>query len=233
VKPWQIKVRSLARKTGVIRVINKLRPERDYEARVNAALAGAVKMGDTVWDVGANVGVYTELFSRWVGEDGCVVAFEPFSGSCDKIKQRLPNCRWVQIENVALGDTDMAGFLVTGSESVENHLATGAEAQTASADSVPVVVCRGDTVLSRLGKVPNVMKVDVEGFEEEVLAGMSQLLTDAALRSVLVEVHFKKLEMRGLLNAPIRIEKLFAETGFHTSWVDSSHLFATRPARVS
>jgi FkbM family methyltransferase len=226
--PWHIRARSLARKTGIIRLINRFRPAGDYEKHVNEALTGAVKPGDVVWDVGANVGVYSELFCEWVGEGGFVVAFEPFAGSCEQIQQRLPDCKWLKIENVALGDSDMTGFLLTGSESVENHLATDADAGADNGDSVPVVICRGDTICERLGRIPNVLKVDVEGFEEEVLAGMNQMLTSPLLRSVLVEVHFKKLEMRGRATAPVRIEKLLGRKGFHTSWVDASHLFATR-----
>ena len=74
---WIIKVRSFARKIGVIGLINRLRPASPYERRVLAVLTGAVKPGDVVWDVGANVGLYSEQFCQWVGEDGFVVAFEP------------------------------------------------------------------------------------------------------------------------------------------------------------
>jgi FkbM family methyltransferase len=224
---WQIKARSLARKTGVIRLINLVRPAGSYEERVNQALTGAVKPGDVVWDVGANVGVYTELFCQWVGKDGLVVAFEPFAGSCEEIRQRVPDCAWLQVENIALGETDTTGVLMTGSDSTVNHLASEVDTLNAGG-GIPVVICRGDTVCSRLGRVPNVIKVDVEGFEEEVLAGMGEMLKSPELRSVLVEVHFKKLEDRGRATAPIRIEKLFGEMGFKTTWVDASHLFATR-----
>ncbi len=72
------------------------------------------------------------------------------------------------------------------------------------------------------------IKVDVEGFEEEVLQGMGEMLTSPELRSVLVEVHFMKLELRGKATAPVRIEKLLRDKGFKTNWVDASHLFASR-----
>ena len=226
---FQIKLRSLARKTGLIRLANRLRPAGSYEERVHQALTGAVLPGDVVWDIGANVGVYSELFCQWVGKDGLVVAFEPFADSCERIRQRLPDCAWLQVENVALGETDTTGTLVTGAESMNNHLETEVDKQLpAGADSIPVIVCRGDTLCNRLGRVPNVIKVDVEGFEEEVLSGMEQTLASPTLRSVLVEVHFSRLEMRGRATAPIRIEKLLGGKGFKTTWVDASHLFAAR-----
>jgi FkbM family methyltransferase len=227
VNAWQIKIRSFARKTGIIRLINLLRPAGSYEQRAHKALMDAVRPGDLVWDVGANVGLYSELFCQWVGKEGSVVAFEPFANSCDRIRERLANSAALRVENIALGDTDTSGRLVTGAESVENHIATDADA-LAGSTGVPVVICRGDTVCNRLGRVPNVIKIDVEGFEEEVLMGMEEVLASPTLRSVLVEVHFKKLEERGRPTAPIRIEKLLGSKGFRTTWVDASHLFATR-----
>jgi hypothetical protein len=61
-----------------------------------------------------------------------------------------------------------------------------------------------------------------------VLLGMGETLASSELRSVLVEVHFMKLEQRGLATMPIRIEKLLRGKGFTTNWVDASHLVATR-----
>ena len=175
-KPWVVKARSLARKTGAIRLINRLRPVGAYEQRVHQALTAALRSGDVVWDVGANVGQYSELFCRHVGPNGLVVAFEPSVESCARIRERLPDCAWLRVENVALGDADTSGRLVTGADSVENHVATEADAHNLAAVSIPVEIRRGDTVCDRLGRVPNVIKVDVEGFEEEVLLGMGELL---------------------------------------------------------
>ncbi|HEX9198465.1 MAG TPA: FkbM family methyltransferase [Acidobacteriaceae bacterium] len=226
--PWIIKTRSLARRLGVIRLINRFRPLGKYEQSVHDALADAVKPGDTVWDVGANVGVYSELFCQWVGTEGLVIAFEPWAESCDRIRERLPHCEWLQIENIALGEENASGRLVTAANSVENHIETNNDARNGAANSVPVTICRGDHLCNRLGAVPNVIKVDVEGFEEEVLSGMGEMLTSPVLRSVLVEVHFYKLELRGKRTAPTRIQKLLESKGFRAKWVDSSHLFATR-----
>lgn len=223
--PLIIRARSLARKTGIIRVINRFRRTGPYEQKVHKALTDAIKSGDVVWDIGANIGVYSELFCEIVGKDGLVVAFEPLPDSCEQILARIPNCSWLHIENIALGDEDRPGRLVTQKNSYENHIQ--AEGQD-PADSIPVQICRGDTVLQRLRRVPNVVKVDVEGFEEEVIQGMQNMLESLALRSVLIEVHFLKLEMRGRATAPSRIEKLLDSRGYRTTWVDASHLFATR-----
>ena len=41
------------------------------------------------------------------------------------------------------------------------------------------------------GPVPNVMKIDVEGFEDEVLAGMPRILADRHLRAIFLESSFR------------------------------------------
>jgi FkbM family methyltransferase len=226
--PLLIKARSIARKTGVISIINRLRPARSYEEHFHDALVKAVQPGDVVWDVGANIGLYTEQFCEWVGKDGFVVAFEPGVEACAEIRARLPDCPWLQVENAALGETDATGRLVIEAGSVDNHVATDADAANGGANSIPVIISRGDTARTRLGRTPNVIKVDVEGFEEEVLLGMGDVLTSRELRKVLVEVHFLKLEKRGRATAPVRIEKLLKSSGFTTKWVDASHLVASR-----
>jgi hypothetical protein len=83
-------------------------------------------------------------------------------------------------------------------------------------------------VQSDVVDVPNVVKIDVEGFELEVLSGMKQILANRALKAVGIEVHFKLLQERGLTRAPRQMESLLQEAGFLCSWPDSSHIFAVR-----
>lgn len=221
-----IKARTLARKSGLLKLINRLRPKQPYEDKFHQALAAAVHTGDVVWDVGANVGLYTEMFCEWTGPTGMVVAFEPGRESVAKIRERIPQCAWLRIEHAALSDEDAVGTLVLAADSVNHRLESGADSHGVGADMV--VIHRGDTVCKQLGRVPNVIKIDVESFEEEVLKGLDQTLLAPELRSVLVEVHFGQLEARGQANAPVRIEKMLRGNGFRTTWLDASHLGAMR-----
>src|SRR5208337_2172509 len=81
--------------------------------------------------------------------------------------------------------------------------------------SSPVRIIRGDEYD---GPRPNVMKIDVEGFEEEVLTGMPRVLADPRLRAIFLEVHFALLEQRGKTTAPLRIERTLREYKFRTKW---------------
>ena len=75
---------------------------------------------------------------------------------------------------------------------------------------------------------PNACKIDVEGFEYEVLQVLGNHLSDRYLRSIGIEVHFGILKARGMPQAPNQIESLLSHHGFVVNWPDSSHIIATR-----
>jgi hypothetical protein len=71
------------------------------------------------------------------------------------------------------------------------------------------------------------VKIDVEGFEPEVIRGMPNVLR--SVRAAFVEVHFAILENRGMLQAPSDIVAELRSLGFTTiKWVDASHIMALR-----
>ena len=64
----------LARRPALYDALLRLRPGHDLDKRVFLRL---VREGDVVFDVGANLGLYTLLFSHRTGRTGQVHAFEP------------------------------------------------------------------------------------------------------------------------------------------------------------
>jgi hypothetical protein len=89
-----------------------------------------------------------------------------------------------------------------------------------------VTVIPGDSLLASLPQ-PDVVKIDVEGFEPEVIRGMPNALR--SVRAAFVEVHFAILENRGMLQAPSDIVANLRSLGFTTiKWVDASHIMALR-----
>lgn len=53
----------------------------------------AIKPGDVIWDVGANVGYYTRKFSDSVGPAGQVFAFEPFPATAARLRADIDRGR--------------------------------------------------------------------------------------------------------------------------------------------
>jgi FkbM family methyltransferase len=223
-------LRSLARRlriTGLIQRVQGLRGG-DYEESFHRALRGSVRAGDTVWDVGANVGYYTTQFSDWAGEHGKVVAFEPIPASFAALREQADGRPNVQLLNLALGDRDetMTIALEDDPTSPLNSFATPVSAEAAKLE---LPVRRGDGVRADEGlPAPDVLKVDVEGFEQEVLEGLAETLREGSCRAVLCEVHFAVLESRGRKHAPDEIVRLLEGHGFTVRWADASHLVARR-----
>jgi FkbM family methyltransferase len=122
-----------------------------------------------VFDVGANVGEYTDYYRRL----GCrVVAIEPNPPLAALIRARMPD---VPVVEAALGVADGQAELHigpgTGDSTLSDRYAAIVEERTGVA-SRPVTV--RVTTISRLASkfgFPDYIKIDVEGAERDVLAG--------------------------------------------------------------
>jgi hypothetical protein len=79
-----------------------------------------------------------------------------------------------------------------------------------------------------LVELPNFVKIDVEGFELEVINGMKKILVRQELKVLGIEVHFGLLTARGMADAPQKIETILGSASFSCSWPDSSHIIAIR-----
>jgi len=230
--PWTIALRRLGRTAGLNRAIAALLKRGEgYEGRFRDAMLALVREADCVWDVGANAGYYSKLFAERVGWRGRVFAFEPDTRVLARLEQSVRLLGNVTLVPVALADRDGTMRFRQGLD------AMGATGQLIDADRtsagawIEVTVLRGDTVVARgMAALPDVVKIDVEGFEAEVLRGLGALLDRPSLRAVCVEVHFGLLDTRGQRNAPAEIERRLYSAGFRCRWADHSHLVAVRVA---
>ena len=86
-KYFGLKIKGPANDDSVVRTI--ILREGEYESHVTRFVSSVLKEGDTFVDIGANIGYFTLLGSKLVGESGTVLAFEPLSISFDYLKQNL------------------------------------------------------------------------------------------------------------------------------------------------
>ncbi|MDB5326708.1 MAG: methyltransferase, FkbM family [Phycisphaerales bacterium] len=197
---------------------------KSYEQHFHEAIVGGVGPGDVVWDVGANVGLYTKIFLDSVGPSGRVVAFEPAPASAERCRALGPSDERLKVVEAALSDAPgTANFDIVDDTAVTNRLS-----ETASAGSHTVRVTTGNAILAETGVAPNSIKIDVEGFELHVLRGLSDVLARPELRTLFIEVHFALLEAGGVKDAPKQIEATLKPLGFELNWVDFSHVVARR-----
>lgn len=223
--PAFISLRNMARRLGLNHCFGGLRRGKIYEQAFDDALFSALRKGDVVWDVGANVGYYTKRFVETVGPGGHVVSFEPFIPTVERLRRRMKEIPNHTLQVLALGAEDGWVTMQAGGD----DLAATSRIIAGSGDGVAVRIATGDGLLERHEvPAPTVLKIDTEGFELDVLRGMAGLLLRPDVRAVFVEVHFGLLAERGQPKAPAEIQTLLNSAGFATRWVDLSHVAAER-----
>lgn len=227
---YVVAARRLGQRIGILRPLQRRFRRftgRQPEAAFDRALIERVRAGDTVWDVGAHVGLYTVAFAATAGEEGKVVAFEPSPLVLPQLAVATSPFSHVVIVESALSDrVGEATFYEADTGSTTFHGLSAQGSGEAMRPSTVVRTERGETVAAE--HPPNLIKVDVEGFELEVLRGLGVALGSSELHTVAVEVHFQTLQLRGVPDAPRSIVELLDAAGFDVGWTDPSHLIAVR-----
>lgn len=170
-----------------------------HSARLLRHIASRLRPGDWTIDVGANVGLVTSAMCAAVGPEGCVWAVEP-------LPRNLERLRALKEEN-GLGQLHILPWALSSRASTA-RLRLPAEAggsafgsfvaTWATSGFLEVETFRLDDLVERRhpGKPLRLLKIDVEGFEEQVLAGA----TDTLLGSrpiVVCEFHDQLLREAG------------------------------------
>jgi FkbM family methyltransferase len=226
-----VKLRNVARSVGLTRLIARLGYSARYEERFGRALIGSIRPGDVVWDVGANIGFYAAQFAERVGPSGTVVAFEPVPQCFRELSRAVAGASNVRLVNAGLGSVSGTVRFDVGDGSVHQNarVLEGSAAPGTTVLELPIY--SGDeAAASQALPHPTLAKVDVEGFELDVLRGMSGLLRSERCHDVFVELHFGVLAKRGQPGAPDEIVRLLRDLGYTVKWVDPSHVHATRGA---
>lgn len=230
--PLLLGVRRVGRSLGILRPIQivwrKLRGE-SYEQNFEHALLNGIKPGDVVWDVGANIGFYTRQFSPLAGPTGTVVGFEPGPQTFETLRRNTADCANIHCVQVAL--SDFVGEAVFHIATDDNSPVSGLAERSgiAVANVAKVQVMTADAfVAANPSLAPSKIKIDVEGFEFEVLAGMKDTLRAPGLKALYMEVHFSSLAERGLGKGPSQMAQMLKDVGFSIRWTDASHIEATR-----
>lgn len=158
---------------------NLANPEHQYlyfygthdERHVVTKLLKIIQPGDICWDIGANIGFYTCLLASRVEDAGTVVAFEPALRTCGYLRENVSLNRFanVTVVNKGVGDKAEQRSLYYS----EARLAEGtASLKYPNGRSASERVTL-DTIdnLARELPVPDFIKIDVEGYQLEVLRG--------------------------------------------------------------
>ncbi len=167
-----------------------------------------LKPGMTFYDIGANIGYMSMIAARLTGPDGKIIAFEPYELSRDILIHNVKanNFRNIKIERLAIAEE--VGFIDL------KHTAELARVSRAQyGDDFVTVEC---TTLDRYVNdkdvpPPDVIKIDIEGYEIEALEGMLSTLK-VYKPVVIVEVHYLGEKFVNFVNENILPMDYIAET---------------------
>jgi len=171
-----------------------LRTRGTYELVQTKEFAKSVKAGDTVFDIGANVGYYTVLASKLVGKKGRVYAFEPDPRNLELLKRNLMinQCTNVDVIPFVVGES-------VGSTYLRQDLSNPGESSVSEngRNSIFVNSISIDTFVNQKKiKRIDVIKVDVEGAEVDVIKGGRETLGTQNVK-VFIEANQKALSIFG------------------------------------
>lgn len=155
--------------------------EANYESHLLKRIAPYIKSGDRIFDIGANIGQYTLPFSELVGEKGDVLSFEPdFKNFAFlQFNTNINVCKNVTCYNVGVGKSDTIQKFYRDTETggrkgsfLKEYVENSFKGYTEK-----VRIQSLDTLISEFG-IPDFIKIDIEGFEDEAMLGLTHQLNN-------------------------------------------------------
>jgi FkbM family methyltransferase len=181
-----------------------------------------VRDGDTVFDIGANIGVYT-IYAALRHPTARIIAFEPEYANAHLLRDNLlANSlqERVAVYSVAVGNRSGLSHLHLHDVTPGAALATESrDILTRTLAGQPVVCREGtftltlDAFCEQTGLTPNAMKIDVDGTEPSILEGGSRTIGSPALRSVMLEMPEDASSRRACAHS-------LAAAGLQRQWTD-------------
>lgn len=183
------------------------------------------------FDIGANIGKKTELFLALGAK---VVCIEPQSICINNLKQKFTNNNKVEIVNVALGEKKHKSKIFTSNAHTVSSMSKEFIDKTKQQrfkdinwnGSQDVDVTTLDDIISTFG-VPKFCKIDVEGYEVEVLKGLTQPIEIISLEFT-PELKEKTFECIKILNTIGNYEFNYSEgeSGIYSfdEWLDEEKI---------
>ena len=176
-----------------------------YEPPVTQVFTRLLRRGATVVDLGANWGYFTLMAAQLAGPGGRVLALEPDPRMFDLLERnvRLNGLTTFDAFPLAAGADRATRTLAGYAEGTDNR----GTSRIVDEPRVPPLEPRGftvatvpvDTFLDQKGlRSVDLIKIDVEGFEDAVLEGMAAGLAGRRYRHLLIELHPALLAERGV-----------------------------------
>lgn len=189
-----------------------------YEPLETQAFKEFLKPGQVVLDIGANIGYYTTLFSRLVGAQGRVYAFEPTPHTFKILQKNVLRNRCENTRVFKAGLSDKSGeakIYVNAYNKGDNRIYA-----TPGMRTVPIRLECYDTFPPLAGQFIDVVKMDIQGAEVLALRGMRRML-ERCKPLMIVEYTPSKLASAG--TSADEFMNILVSLGYRFGEVDEEH----------
>jgi FkbM family methyltransferase len=172
-----------------------------------------------VLDVGANIGQYGRML-RGIGYRGLIISFEPLSSAYEKLKVEAgADSNWIVAPRAALGSAKGSIEINVSGNSVSSsvlpmrsaHLSAAPESRYVATETVALE--RLDDLLPAIfpGTGPIFLKMDTQGYEEQVLKGAEGILSGV----VAIQMEISLIPLYQEAPTLIHILSAMGELGYH------------------
>lgn len=194
---------------------------QEVEQAEQAFYVQYLRDGMMAFDVGANIGQMTLLFSKIVGANGQVHSFEACKNTFDILKSNCETagCTNAMLNHLALAEKDgiaklyvydreHAGWNTVAQRPLENY---GVHVKSVGTEEVQTTTVDAYCELKRIESI-DLLKIDVEGAEMQVLLGAKKMLGAQKIRCCVFEFGQTTFDAG---NNPDAIESLFDQFGYY------------------
>lgn len=176
--------------------------------------------GMTVFDVGAHMGELTLMFSRFVGDEGCVHAFEPTKAGFEMLTATCTaaSLRNVKLNRLALAEQEKSVVLHSYGDGYQSWTSQarrplanyGIDVSVMDTEESPATTLDSYCATNSIPAI-DLLKVDVEGAEFQVLLGARRMLESSRVKCIAFEFGQTTFDMN---NDPDEIERYLNSLGY-------------------
>jgi FkbM family methyltransferase len=162
-----------------------------------------IKSHDHIADIGANMGFYSIWMSKFISGTGRIHSFEPDQNNFKRLNENVKLNKLddvVKTSQIAVSEVNGQLSFTIGLDG-ENHIVTDNKAQVVQIKSVTLDTYAKNNQITMFSYV----KLDVEGFEKNVLQGASELLSLRRIDIIQLEIN------KSLYNSGTTINELLVE----------------------
>ena len=186
-----------------------------------SSMYGHSTMGKTFLDIGANIGLYSALAAKYVGDKGKVISIEPDETNCDFIRKTASINRFSNIDifQSAAGDYDGEAKLYLNKLNKADHRLYD---NAAERPFTSIKIMKTDTIIAMCGgRKVDFVKIDTQGYEYRVLKGMKEIIN--ANNDIKIAMEFWPWGIVQAGDSPKELLNLIQSYGFKIKLIDEDN----------